>query len=87
MSGVKSWFQRYHSRLAFWICLCVAVFLLICGFFSIPIGEIHNSVLMATGILWGFGALGAIPDAIAEGRTFRIQKGDTSLSVGKKEEN
>lgn len=85
MKDIKGWFGKYHSRLAFWICLTVAVFLLICGFFAIPIGEIHSSVLIATGILWGFGALGAIPDAIAEGRNVKIQKGDTSLTVGKDE--
>ena len=82
MKSFKDWFTKYHSRLAFWVCLIVASFLLICGFFSIPIGEIHSSVLMAAGILWAFGALGTVPDAIAEGRNVKIQKGDTTFTVG-----
>lgn len=82
MNKVINFIKEYHSRIAFWICLGVSAFLMICGFFQIPIGEIHSSVLVASGILWAFGALAEVPHAIAEGRAVKISKGDTTLTIG-----
>lgn len=68
---------------AFWICLCVAIILLVASFLLPPIGIVDNSVLLAVSELWGFGALGAFSNAIAKGMGAKVSKGDTSLEVRK----
>lgn len=85
MAKIGYIFKKYHSSIAFWLCLFISIFLMICGFFAIPVGEIHSSVLMATGVLFGFAALGVIPDAIKEGMGFKMTKGDTTIEVQKRD--
>lgn len=87
MAKVGYIFKKYHSSIAFWLCLFISIFLMICGFFSIPVGEIHSSVLMATGVLFGFAALGVIPDAIKEGMGFKLKHNETEIEVVGRDSN
>lgn len=70
---------------AFWISLVIAIGLLIGGFLTPPKGIIDGSVLEAAGILWLFPALAFGAKALEEGNTARIQKGDTTISIGKED--
>lgn len=70
---------------AFWISLIISAGLMITGFFLPPQGEVHPSVLEGAGILFLFPALAFGAKALEEGNTARIQKGDTTISIGKEE--
>lgn len=70
---------------AFWISLFVAISLLVTGFFMPPKGKIDGSVLEATGIMFLWPALAFGAKALEEGNTAKIQKGDTTISIGKDE--
>lgn len=70
---------------AFWISLTVAIGLIVAGFLTPPTGQVHPSVLEATGLLFLWPALAFGAKALEEGNTARIQKGDTTVEFGKKE--
>lgn len=71
---------------AFWTSLIISICLLVGGFFCPPQGEIDGSVLEATGILFLWPALAFGAKALEEGNTAKIQKGDTTISIGKNED-
>lgn len=48
-------------------------------------GSIDGSVLTAVGLLLMFAVVEKPPEAIAAGRSVKIQKGDTSLEVSGKD--
>ena len=80
------WFDTKRTYIAaFWISLVIAIGLLIGGFLTPPKGIIDGSVLEAAGILWLFPALAFGAKALEEGNTARIQKGDTTISIGKED--
>ena len=70
---------------SFWISLIIAIGLMVTGFFIPPQGQVHPSVLEATGILFLWPALAFGAKALEEGNTAKIQKGDTTISIGSKE--
>jgi hypothetical protein len=63
---------------AYWVCTILSIVLLVSSFILPPTGVIDNSVLTATGILFGFAALGVI-DHKGIGK---MTKGDTTVSIG-----
>ena len=66
----------------FYVILTVSVVLIVVGFFMPPVGVIDGSVLTAVGLLLLFAVVARIPDAIAKGRSVKIQKGDFTAEVG-----
>lgn len=70
----------------FWICLVVAIFLLIGGALTPPAFVIDASIFKATGWLFAFAALGSFSRAVDKGLDASIKKGDFTFNVGKKEE-
>ena len=66
------------------ITLIVSILLIVGGFFCPPMGSIDGSVLTAVGLLILFSFIEKLPEAIAAGRSVKIQKGDTSLEVSSK---
>ena len=66
------------------ITLIVSILLIVGGFFCPPMGSIDGSVLTAVGLLILFSLIEKLPEAIAAGRSVKIQKGDTSLEVSSK---
>lgn len=70
----------------FWICLVVAIFLLIGGALTPPAFVIDASIFKATGWLFAFAALGSFSRALDKGLDASIKKGDFTFNVGKKEE-
>ena len=68
----------------FYVTLFISIALIVGGFIVPPTGEIDGSVLTAVGLLLMFAVVEKIPEAIAAGRSVKIQKGDTSLEVTSK---
>ena len=69
----------------FYINLVVSILLIVGGFFCPPMGSIDGSVLTAVGLLLLFSFVEKLPEAIAAGKSVKIQKGDTSLEVSGKD--
>lgn len=63
------------------ITLVVSILLIVGGFFCPPMGSIDGSVLTAVGLLLMFAVVEKLPEAIAAGRSVKIQRGDTSVEV------
>lgn len=75
--------------IAFFICLATSIGLTIGGFFAPPMGVIDGSVITASGILLGFATLAvgaqALQDGVRAGKQTKFQHGNTSVVIGKKE--
>ena len=67
------------------ITLVVSILLIVGGFFCPPMGSIDGSVLTAVGLLILFSLIEKLPEAIAAGRSVKIQRGDTSVEVSGKD--
>lgn len=68
----------------FYLNLAVSILLIVGGFFVPPLGIIDGSVITAVGELLLFGVLAQIPsilNAIRDGKSIKLQKGDLELEV------
>lgn len=74
--------KRKGKTLFFWVCLIAAIGLGIGGFFVPPMGVIDGSILKMVGMLFGFAALGELPEIISSAEYARFTKGDTIIEVG-----
>ena len=61
--------------------LVVSIALIVGGFLTPPIGVIDGSVLTAVGLLLLFSVVARIPEAIKDGRSVKISKGDFTAEV------
>lgn len=80
----ESWFRKYFSRVnktAFWTTLLISIALIVAAFFIPPQAVIDGSVIAATGELFAFAALGTVIEGIEKGRSVRISKGDTTMTL------
>lgn len=77
---------KKHYIIAFFVSLTISLGLLVTSFFLPPTGEISPSVLQAAGEIFAWPVLAFGAKALEEGRTARIQKGSTTITVGKSEE-
>ena len=71
----------------FRLTLLVSVLLLVGGFFCPPMGVIDGSVLSAVGLLLLFAVIDKLPEAIRQGRSIRLRKGDLDVEVTTCERN
>lgn len=71
----------------FWICLVVAIFLLVGGALTPPPFVVDASIFKAVGWLFAFAALGSFSRALDKGLDASIKKGDFTFNVGKKDED
>lgn len=69
------------SGVLFAITTFAAIGLFTAGFFVPPMGAIDGSVLKAGGLLLGFASVAQVPELAKRGADFKIQHGQTSLSV------
>lgn len=69
------------GRVVFWVCLIVALILIVLGFVVPPMGTIDPSVLTAVGEIFGFATLGVVADAIKEGYDAKIKKGEMEINI------
>ena len=68
----------------FYFNLFISIALIVGGFLLPPMGIIDGSVLTAVGELLMFGVLAQIPsilDAVRNGKSFKFQKGDSSVEI------
>jgi len=72
--------------ISFWICLFIAVFLMVGGAIVPPPFVIDQSIFKAVAWLFGFAALSQVPALVNSGKTARLQHGQTTLTVGDKTE-
>ena len=69
----------------FWILAGIAAALLTISFFLPPSGEIHPSVIAATGEIFLFASLWTVVKAIDNGHSAKITKGDATIEVKKED--
>ena len=67
--------NRKEAR--FYVCLILGFVLMMCGFFAPPMGEIHNSVLVGSGILLSIGGLAVGIDIEGIIHELRLLKNET----------
>ena len=71
--------------IVFWVCLVVALVLMVLGFLLPPMGEISPSVLQAVGWLFGFAALAKFCEtanaAVKAGYDAKVLHGDTKIEI------
>lgn len=75
---------------AFYITLVVSIGLIVGGFFVPPVGVIDGSVITSVGLFLMFAVVAQIPDilqAVKEGKSIKLSKGDFSAEVSSSEPN
>ena len=72
---------RASTTLALWVCIIVAVGLFIASFLVPPMGIIDGSVLRAVSLLFAFGSLAVLREAIREGLGAKLTHGNTTLEI------
>lgn len=82
---IKEIWANMH-RWTFVVCLALSIGLIIGSWFVPPRAVIDASVLAAVGEIFGFAALATVIQAIDKGHKATITKGDTTLTVGKQQE-
>lgn len=75
-----------ENNLFFWVFSGIAVCLIVIAFFIPPTAHIDQSVLIASGELSGFVALGAVIKAIDKGVDATFQHNNTSVTITNKDE-
>ena len=68
--------------LAFWICLVVAIFLMIGGAIVPPPFVVDSSIFKCVAWLFGFAALSQVPAIVESGKTASIKHNNTVLTIG-----
>ena len=81
---------KTSTTIALWVCIVSAVGLFIASFCVPPTGVIDGSVLRAGSLLFAFGSLAVLREAIREGIGAKLTHGNTTIEVkdldGKNEE-
>ena len=84
---MKKFYNNFlRDNLYFWFFGGISVILIVLSFFIPPLAIVESSVLAATGELFGFAALGAVVHSIDKGKTASVSHGQTTLTIGEKEE-
>ena len=78
--------SKHEDRAIFYVCLGLAMALMIGSFVLPPTGVIDPSVLKAAAILLGFAALGIVGKNLSLGKDVTFSHGDTEVTIGDKEE-
>ena len=78
--------QRGHW-IAFFICLAVSIFLMIGSAIVPPPFVVDASIFKCVAWLFGFAALSQVPAIVQSGKTVVLNHGNTSLTVGDRDEN
>ena len=84
---IGSFTARKQYIIAFWTTLVISIGLMVGGFFTPPKAEIDGSLLEATGLLFLWPALAFGAKALEENNRVKIQHGQTTISIGEKEDS
>lgn len=75
--------NQYHAdKPIFYVCLVIAIILLIFGALTPPPAIIDGSILTAAAILLGFAALGIVGQNLANGKEATFTHGQTEITIG-----
>lgn len=85
--GKRIFTARKQYIIAFWSTLTIAIGLMLGGFFTPPRAEIDGSILEGVGLLFLWPALSFGNKALEEGKTAKIQRGETTISIGDNDED
>ena len=77
--------KKHVDKQIFFICLGMSMLLMLTGFLLPPTGVIDPSVLTASGILFGFAALGVAGQNLANGKDVTFKKGDMEVTIDDEE--
>lgn len=77
---------KHEDKAIFYVCLTVAIVLLLVSFFVPPTGVIDPSVLKAAAILLGFAALGIVGKNLSDGKEVTFSHGETEVTISDKED-
>ena len=84
---MREFYRNYlKSNLFFWVFSIIGVILIIVAFILPPLSVIDNTVLIAVGEIDGMIALGAVIKAIDKGESATFTHNNTSITIGKGEE-
>ena len=84
---MREFYKNYlENNTFFWIFSSIGVILIIVAFILPPLSVIDNSVLIAVGEINGFVALGAVIKAIDKGESATFTHNNTSITIGKDED-
>ena len=72
---------KHADKPIFYVCLVMAICLMVASFLLPPQGIIDPSVLTATGILFGFAALGVAGQNLANGKDVKFKKGEVEITI------
>ena len=79
---MKEFWKNYlENNMFFWVFSIIGVCLMIAGFILPPLGVIDNSVLIGTGEINGFVALGAVIKAIDKGVNTSLKHNGTEVVI------
>lgn len=73
--------EAARGNYAFWICLVVAIVLIVGGAITPPPFVIDSSIFIGVGELFAFAALGTLGVAIEKGLDAKVTHGDTTIEV------
>ena len=74
--------EKQPDKVIFYLCLALAIALLVGSFFCPPMGVIDGSILKAVAELLGFAALGIIGANLYRGKDVKFHHGDTEVTIG-----
>ena len=72
---------RISTTIALWVCIVSAVGLFIASFCVPPTGIIDGSVLRAGSLIFAFGSLAVLREAIREGFGAKMTHGNTTIEI------
>lgn len=72
---------EHADKKIFYVCLGMAIILMIFGAATPPPGIIDPSILTACGILFAFAALAVAGQNLANGKDVKMKKGDLEVTI------
>lgn len=78
--------QHHADKPIFYVCLAMAIILLVFGAITPPPAIIDGSILTAAAILLGFAALAIVGQNLANGKEATFTHGQTEITIGEGDE-
>lgn len=78
--------QKHEDKVIFYVCLGIAVALIVFGAITPPPAIIDGSILTAVAELLGFAALGIVGKNLALGKEVTFTHGETEVTIGDNED-
>ena len=82
MKEMKDIIKKQEDKVIFYVCLALAVGLIVFGAVTPPPAIIDGSILTAVAELLGFAALGIVGKNLALGKDVTFSHGDTEVKIG-----